>query len=318
MPPFTLRHEIPPVELAPGVAMSFKVIPPVSVQQAALANGHPLSFMMGSRDGKHRETPRHRVVIPQPFCVGTFPVTQQQFSVWTRSSDYFRWFEANRHRILYKPEKHSNYFRGNDLHPAENLSWYEARGFTEWLNSLKILPPEFESYTARLPCEAEWEYACRAGTDTEYSIGDGEAALEKIGWFRQKSALGTTHPVGMKAPNAWGLFDLHGNVFEWCEDVFDPNAYAKREHPWVARPWAEDDAGGDAVRDDGVPHHVVRGGAWSNAAGWCRSADRDWRHPGIRFGDPGFRVFLALPGPAGPEDHSGVGAGLPQSEEANT
>jgi formylglycine-generating enzyme required for sulfatase activity len=305
--PFTVRHPIPPVELAPGIAMSFEVIPPVPVQEAALASGQPLSFMMGSRDGPSRESPRHRVVIPQPFYLGTFPVTQREFAVWTGSKAYVTWWAANQHLLLGDRKPHGNYYAGKKHHPAENLSWYEAMGFVAWLNAMALLPQHMKDFRARLPSEAEWEYACRAGTDTEYYSGDGEAALEQIGWYDGNSNS-STHPVGLKPGNPWGLHDVHGNVMEWCGDVYDSRAYSKRGHLWLAEAWSEEAAGDDAERSDGVPRHVVRGGSWNDDPDWCRAARRARRHPGLRIGGRGFRVLLGLPGPAEPEHQLG-GAG---------
>jgi len=272
--PFTVRHPIPPVELAPGIAMGFEVIPPVPVQEAALASGQPLSFMMGSREDYGSDSARHRVVIPQPFYLGTFPVTQRGFA-------------------CFRPE-HENAFPGNPDHPAENLRWYEATDFVAWLNATAPLPHEMEDYRARLPCEAEWEYACRAGTDTEYHSGDGEAALEEVGWYGGNSG-NTTHPVGRKLANAWGLHDMHGNVWEWCGDVYDPRAYSKRGHLWLAEAWSEADTSEDTERDDFVPHLGVRGGSWINYSDSCRAASRNGWLPGDRLWNLGFRVLLSPP-----------------------
>jgi len=122
MPAFKLRHDIPPVELAPGVAMSFKVIPPVDVQQAALANDQPLSFMMGSRGVTLREEPRHRVIIPQPFHLGEFPVTQTQFA-------------------CFRPG-HENRFAGRPNHPVELVSWNDAQEFLRWMTEKTNLPED--------------------------------------------------------------------------------------------------------------------------------------------------------------------------------
>jgi len=302
--PFTVRHPIPPVELAPGIAMSFEVIPSVPVQEAALASGQPLSFTMGSRDGDYDERPRHRVVIPQPFYLGTFPVTQREFAVWTGSKAYRTWCAANRHLLGDDPKPHENHFDGKADHPAENLSWYEAMGFVEWLNAMALLPQEMKDFRARLPSEAEWEYACRAGTDTEYSSGDGEAALEDVGWYDGNSDS-STHPVGRKLGNPWGLHDMHGNVWEWCGDVYDSRAYSKRGHLWLAEAWSEEAAGKDAELFKEVPHRVLRGGSWFNDPDWCRAALRFRWRPGIRIRFHGFRVFLGLPGPAEPENQLG-------------
>jgi formylglycine-generating enzyme required for sulfatase activity len=272
MPAFTLRHDIPPVELAPGVAMSFKVIPPVAVQQTALANGHPLSFMMGSRDGMNEQRPRHRVIIPQPFYLGEFPVTQTQFACFRKD--------------------HQNHFAGKPNHPVESVSWHDAQEFLRWLKQTTSLP---EEAVIRLPWEAEWEYACRAGSDTICPAGDGYSALEQLAWIKGNSG-NTTHSVGEKLANSWGLHDMLGNVWEWCGDVFDPNAYAKREYPWSAQEWMEAKAGEDAVRDDHkVPLRSVRGASWLNPISWCGSSLRYRWNPSKGGGNLGFRVFLSPP-----------------------
>ena len=281
----SILHPIPPIELAPGISMSFQVIPPVAVQEAALAEGKPLSFLMGSR-GYSREEPRHRVVIPRPFYLGTFPVTQEEFS-------------------CFRPQ-HRNHFHGKPRHPVESVGWDDAQGFLKWLNGKRKLP---DGLKARLPCEAEWEYACRAGTDTEYYNGDGEGALRQVGWYGESWQIGGTHAVGEKnEEHPWGLHDMHGNVWEWCEDVWDAKAYAKRRGCWMARAWSDADAGADAERVDDMPLRVMRGGSWNNDPDWCRAAFRGRRHPGLRNWFHGFRVFLGLPGPAEPENQLG-GAG---------
>jgi formylglycine-generating enzyme required for sulfatase activity len=233
----------------------------------------PGGFLMGSRGYRDDESPRHRVLVPQPLYAGTFPVTQREFAC-------FR-------------SEHTNAFPGNPVHPAENLSWHDAREFLAWLvREARNLP---RGFVPRLPCEAEWEYACRAGTDTEYHSGDGEAALEEVGWHRRANSRSITHPVGRKPGNLWGLHDMHGNIEEWCWDVYDRRAYSKRGHPWLAKAWSHDAAGKDAVRGAGYPHRVARGGSWFGDPGWCRAASRNWRHPGSRNGFRGFRVFLSPP-----------------------
>ena len=272
------REEVPDriIDLPDGsgglVAMAFRPIPAC-----------PGEFLMGSRGGyREDESPRHRVMIPQPYYLGTFPVTQRQFA-------------------CFRPE-HENGFAGKPDHPAEQIDWHEARAFLTWLAMEASNLPR--GFVPRLPCEAEWEYACRAGTDTEYSSGDGEAALEQDGWYGGNS-VGTTHPVGGKQKNPWGLHDMHGNVEEWCEDVYDGTAYSKRPYGWLARPWTEADAGeGNA----GVPHRVMRGGSLLYQPGSCRAADRFGGNPGIRFRYLGFRVFLGLPGTTAEPDKPAGGA----------
>ena len=261
--------------------MSFQVIPPVAVQQEALTTGQPLSFLKGSRGGRMEEEPRHRVVIPRPFYLGTFPVTQEEFACFRKEH----------------PSRHS----GNGSLPAENVNWQDASDFMNWLNSMRALP---EYLRARLPCEAEWEYACRAGTETEYWNGDGETALKEVGWYNGNSG-GKTHPVGSKLASPWGLHDMHGNVQEWCEDVWDPMAYAKRVDPWPPRAWAVPDAGSDAEISEGLHVRVTRGGDWCRGPLWCRSCGRDaasakgfteWNPASLLFSH-GFRVGLFVVDP---------------------
>ena len=139
------------------------------------------------------------------------------------------------------------------------------------------LPHFFAAWLGgRLPAEAEWEYACRAGTSTRWCCGDDPRRLGEYAWFDPNSG-GQTHAVGQKQPNAWGLHDMHGNVWEWCEDVFAP--------------YAADPA---AI---GADHRVIRGGSWVDDAVRCRSAYRDWYQPDDRVGNIGFRVVLAAPAP---------------------
>lgn len=141
-----------------------------------------------------------------------------------------------------------SYFSG-DNHPVECLSWHDCQAFCERLR-------EKTDQAVRLPTEAEWEYACRAGTTTEYYSGDGEPALSRVGWYKNKSG---TEAVGRKAPNAWGLYDMHGNVYEWCESCWSPY----RKHAAI-------DPQSTAADD----RRILRGGAWGRYAHECRSASR--------------------------------------------
>ncbi len=271
------REEVPGriIHLPDGggglVAMAFRPIPDCSG-----------GFPMGSRGYSNDESPRHRVVIPQPCYLGTFPVTQRQIA-------------------CFRPD-HKYGFAGKPDHPAEQIDWHEARAFLTWLaKEARNLP---KGFGPRLPCEAEWEYACRAGTDTEYSSGDGEAALEQDGWYGGDSGR-TTHPVGKKRENPWGLHDMHGNVWEWCEDVYDSQAYSKRGHLWLARAWIK-----EMSDEKNERHRVGRGGSWGSHPEWCRAAIQFGGPPGGRYWDHGFRVFLGLPGPAAePEKPAGGDGG---------
>lgn len=133
----------------------------------------------------------HVVQIQREFYLGATEVTQKQWKAVMRAN----------------PSR----FKGDDL-PVENVSWDDVIEFCK-----KLSQKEAKKY--RLPTEAEWEYACRAGTEMRFSTGDDEEELKKAGWFNGNSDK-KTHPVGQKAPNAWGLYDMHGNVMEWCRDVY--------------------------------------------------------------------------------------------------
>lgn len=237
------------LDLGDGVLMPFQYIPPGS-------------FWMGSRGYSPDEEPRHFVTITQPFYLGTFPVTQGQFAQW-------------------KPE-HKNYFPNRPDHPAEQISWRDAVDYCGWLkkNCADQIPVGFD---VGLPSEAQWEYACRAGTDTEYYSGDGDAALATAGWYDGNSNSGT-QPVGQLKENDFGLFDMHGNVMEWCADAWDEAAYKKRVNG-VRDPFV--------VGDDDA-YRVMRGGRWGGSPWGCRAAYRGRWWPVDRFGHRGFRVCLFL------------------------
>jgi formylglycine-generating enzyme required for sulfatase activity len=242
-------------------------------------------FRMGSRDGDKDEEPRHLVRITRHFWVAETPVTQTQLALWTDSPEYEEWLKARG-----PTERHDNGFPGNPDHPAERVTWHEAAGFCAWINHVR--PPRLpDDVIAALPSEAGWEYACRAGTETDYCSGDGPGALEKVGWSDANSG-GRTQPVRQKAANDWGLYDMHGNVWEWCRDAWDAAAYRRAERcDGVADPEVTEEMVGQAD-----PVRVVRGGSWVIRAWHCRSAFRDGWWPGNRFRDRGFRVCL-FPGP---------------------
>jgi formylglycine-generating enzyme required for sulfatase activity len=169
------------------------------------------------------------------------------------------------------------------------VSWSDA---VEFCRKLSALPEERRAGREyRLPTEAEWEYACRAGSTTKWSFGDDEAQLGDYGWFNGNSGF-HTHPVGQKKPNAWGLFDMHGNVWEWCSDGYE-------------------DYGSSAVTDpqgpSGASARVYRGGSWSLTARYSRSAFRNWNAPSSRSLNLGFRLALSPSGaqPQPPEAAAG-------------
>jgi len=256
------------IDLGDGVEMVFCFIP----------KGE---FRMGSRYGRNNEQPVRRVIIPEDFWLAATPVTQQQFARFD--------------------EEHQSHFHGNNDHPVEQVDWRSATAFCQWLTASSLGSPEWRGWHADLPTEAQWEYACRAGTDTEYYTGDGEQALARVCWYRANSG-GHTHEVwrsgqpaeNFKQPNAFGLYDMHGNVWEWCRDVWQEDA-------WRLRPDGLDGSMAEAAADSTAqdPARVMRGGAVLNYPGYCRSAYRYRFFPGFRNLNLGFRVGL-FPGPSCP------------------
>jgi formylglycine-generating enzyme required for sulfatase activity len=211
----------------------------VKMQMVFIAPGE---FLMGSDDFPSDEKPVHRVKITKGFWMGKCEVTQEQWEAVMGTNP-------------------SN-FKGAQ-NPVELVSW--------------IIATEFCRKTGtRLPTEAEWEYACRAGTTTKYNSGDSESDLARVSWYTSNSGS-QTHPVGQKAANPWGLYDMHGNVREWCADWY--GNYPSGE---VANPTGAAD--GSA--------RVLRGGSWISSPDRCRSADRNWGNPGDRINYFGFRVCL--------------------------
>ena len=206
------------------------------------------------------EHPQRLVEIKKPFYIQKTEVTQGQWK-----------------KVM---ENNPSRFKdcGNDC-PVENVSWYCTQKFIKKLNDMD------GTYTYRLPTEAEWEYAARAGTTTEFSFGDDVGKLDEYGWYGNNSG-GRTHPVGRKLPNAFGLYDMHGNVWEWCEDQWHDN-YKGAPVDGSAR-----------VDRDKSAERVLRGGAYNNNVGICRSANRNRNIPGFQNINYGFRLVL-LPGQRG-------------------
>jgi formylglycine-generating enzyme required for sulfatase activity len=201
------------------------------------------------------EAPKHRVRITKPFYLAMYEVTQ---------AEYVRVMGVN-------PSK----FTGNPTCPVDNVTWDEA---SEFCRKLAELPEERAAGAEyRLPTEAEWEYACRAGTSSTWHSGDDESALHEYAWFAADSG-GTTHPVGQKLPNAWGLFDMHGNVFEWCQDLWSDDGY-------YARSPVDDPTGTSGGSD-----RVNRGGDYSGGSEFLRAAGRLSDRPSFRAARLGFRV----------------------------
>jgi formylglycine-generating enzyme required for sulfatase activity len=235
--------------------------PAAAVQKIATKSGIEMvlipagSFMMGSRGGKPDEAPAHKVSVGA-FLVDVHEVTQE---------DYGR-------LVLGNP----SHFKG-PRRPMEQVSWPKAAVYCNARSKGEGLEPCYDEDTAacnfeasgyRLPTEAEWEYAARAGGQAEYSFGGDAARLKDHAWFAENSGE-TTHPVCEKRPNAWGLYDMHGNVAEWCNDVFDA-AYYK------AGPVRDPRGPADGKR------YVLRGGAWKSSRDASRAAYRVGENPGFQ------------------------------------
>jgi formylglycine-generating enzyme required for sulfatase activity len=209
------------------------------------------TFTMGDKD----DAPAHRVTLTKAFELGVYGVTQKQYEkvMGSTPSDF-----------------------SGPQNPVEQVSWHEA---VEFCRKLSALPAEQAAGRVyRLPTEAEWEYACRGGTTTLYSFGDDESQLGQYAWYDQNSG-NTTHAVGGKKPNPWGLYDMHGNVWEWCEDWYGEYAPSASEDPMGASSGSS---------------RVLRGGSWSNLASYCRAAFRGLHVPSDRYYGVGFRVVCEL------------------------
>jgi formylglycine-generating enzyme required for sulfatase activity len=160
-------------------------------------------------------------------------------------------------------------FTQTDADPVVNVSWNDAVKFCEWLS-------QKEKKTYGLPTEAQWEYACRASTTTAYSFGDDSQMLGDYAWYKDNSKIGT-HPVGGKQPNPWGLFDMHGNVVQWCADYYDAKFYQKSPNK-------------DPENITENRARICRGGSWYDEKASCRAAHRGGDLPNGRNYYTGFRV----------------------------
>ena len=217
----------------------------------------------GRNNGYDNEAPRHEIEVSKKFYIGVYPVTQGQYCgvVGTNPS----WFSAT------GGGKDEVAGLDTDGFPVETVSWQDAKDFCD-----KLSKTEGKIY--RLPTEAEWELACRAGSRSQFHNGDGAEALQKTGWYRDNSG-GRTHRVGQLAPSAWGLFDMHGNVCQWCEDWFEADYYAHSP--------AKDPQGARIGEC-----RSLRGGSYLSVPASCRCAARAYGRHDNRDNDCGFRVVM--------------------------
>ncbi len=231
------------------------------------------TFLMGSKDDpfladawyQSDELPQHQVTITKDFYIGKYEVTQAQWYAVMRTT----------------PSE----FHGEPDKPVETVSWNDCQTFVEKLNAMDLVDGEF-----RLPTEAEWEYACRAGTTTRFYWGDSdsESVMKQYCWYEKNAEDGDwtsphadeegTQPVGLKLPNAWGLYDMSGNVWEWCQDWYG-------DYPLGAVV--------DPIGQESGSLRVARGGCWLSYAWYCRSADRSGCGPDLTSDNLGFRLVLS-------------------------
>ena len=220
------------------------------------------------------EGPRHRITVEQPFFLSTVTITNRMYAAFDPSKSPEPWDGVSETEI-------SN-------HPRVNVDWYEATAFCRWLSTCTGFQ------TVRLPTEEEWEYACRAGTETRYWKGDAESELAETDWYRENSGR-RTHTVGEKPANPWGLYDVHGNVWDWTDSEWK-NDYSKQASGITVDPTAPPArSAGDAADLAASPRavRVFRGGSCWNSARDCRSAFRgNWVPVVAAIRDLGFRVLL--------------------------
>jgi formylglycine-generating enzyme required for sulfatase activity len=240
----------------PATAAAKVITSPTGLELVLIPAGE---FVMGDNRGDDDEKPAHKVQV-SAFYMDTREITQKAYE-----------------NLM---EKNPSKSKGPDK-PVEQVDWYHAvlycnmRSLKEGLKACydpKTLACDFAADGYRLPTEAEWEYACRAGTQTRFSCGDAAAKLKSCAWFKA-NADQTTHPVGQKPPNAWGLYDMHGNVAEWCQDIYNATYYQKSEPK---------DPRGPTTGDK----RALRGGSWRTSEDGCRSSARNSEN--ARFADACF------------------------------
>ena len=256
---------VPYDAMIPGTEIVFRMMP--------IPGGE---FMMGSpgaeADRKADEGPQRKVIV-EPFWMAECEVKWEEYKLFMQLYRSLKEFEERRIRTvtdankidaitaptpLYEPDFTFEY--GEDpKQPAVSMTQYAAKQYTKWLTA--ITGQQF-----RLPTEAEWEYACRAGTTTAYSFGDDATKLDEYAWFSDNTDSEGTKQVRQKKPNPWGLYDMHGNAAEWCIDGYGP--YAADDKPV--------NAAADWIRTDQPDPRVVRGGMWEFSASECRSSARLW------------------------------------------
>jgi sulfatase modifying factor 1 len=292
------------VEQTNTFGMKLRLIPPGEFIMGAKPDARFLApsatwyFARWVLDRRQGEEPEHTVHITRPIFWSVHEVTVEQFSAFIKETSYrteaeqseqggFGWADGSWQRKPTLNWKNPG-FPQTPNHPVGNISWHDAVAFCEWLSKQ-------EGQTYRLPTEAEWEYACRAGTTSPFSSGSEAASLEGCANVADKAlraaseettwatnwddGFAFTAPVGSFRANPWGLYDMHGNVPVWCSDFYDATYYASSPTNDPAGPTKGD-------------NHVFRGGAWDSWVGFVRSSDRYGSHsPTLRTTWAGFRVI---------------------------
>ena len=250
------------LDLGKGVTMKLALVPAGKFLMGSKLSAAEVARMYGGKVSQHTdEHPRHEVTISRPFYMGIHEVSQAQ---WRAVMGTEPWKD----KISGKP---------GDGNAASWMNWYEASEFCGKLS-------QKTGKMVTLPTEAQWEYACRAGTKTIYCLGDDSSKLGDYAWYQdnaRKTGEEYAHPVGQKKPNAWGLYDMHGNVWEWCRDWYAEDFYAEAKNV-------------DPENTTETKHRTVRGGSWHNDPRHCRSAGRNsWCGSSYRHYNYGFRVMVA-------------------------
>jgi len=241
-------------------------------EMVALSGG---TFRMGSPDnvGWGEEKPAHDVTL-DAFAIGKYPVTVGEFRLFVEDTGYVTEAEQGEgswvwHEGVFEQKKdacwRNPYIKQDDKHPVVCISWNDAKAYCKWLS-------EKTGFEYDLPTEAQWEYACRAGSESAYCFGDDESKLAKYAWHGDVSITGGTHPVGEKLPNDWHLHDMHGNVWEWCRD------------------WSGIYSNGQNQGPESGDYKISRGGSWNESSDDCRSASRSDGDPSDSYGYTGFRI----------------------------
>ncbi|MBL0709169.1 MAG: SUMF1/EgtB/PvdO family nonheme iron enzyme, partial [Sulfurimonas sp.] len=242
------------------------------------------SFMMGSKSSyKSNEKPLHKVSIKKDFYIGKYEVTVGEFRKFIDATNYKTDADKEGSCMTYttnwtfttkwEQKSGANWknpgFSQTNNNPVVCVSWNDSKKYTKWLSKKT-------GKTYRLPTEAEWEFVARSGTTTKYSFGDSDSSAGSFAWYDSNNNS-KTHPVGLKKPNPWGIYDIHGNVWESCED-------------WYIDNYENTPRDGSAYNNK-TSYKVLRGGSWNNSSGFLRSANRGRGDPGNSNYGGGFRLL---------------------------